>query len=48
MQDRTHRLHYSIHTENIYCNWVNKYIYFHKMQVRETLFIKPEKKLRII
>ena len=39
------RLHYSIHTETAYCDWVAKYIHFHKMQARETLFIKPEKKV---
>lgn len=45
MRDFMRRLHYSIHTENAYCEWVAKYIHFHKMQTRETLFIEPEKKV---
>jgi len=42
MRELMRRLHYSIHTENAYCEWVAKYINFHKMQARETLFIEPE------
>ncbi len=45
MRELMRRLHYSIHTENAYCEWVAKYINFHKMQARETLFIEPEKKV---
>ncbi len=45
MRNLMRRLHYSIHTENAYCDWVAKYIHFHKMQVRETLFVEPEKKV---
>jgi len=45
MRDLMRRLHYSIHTENAYCEWVTKYIHFHKMLTRETLFIEPEKKV---
>ncbi len=45
MRDIMHRLHYSIHTENIYCDWVVKYVHFHKMQEREALFAQPEKKV---
>jgi integron integrase len=45
MRDFMHRLHYSIHTEKAYCEWVAKYISFHKMQVREALFVEPEKKV---
>ncbi len=37
--------HYSIHTERAYCEWIAKYINFHKMQARETLFVEPEKKI---
>ena len=33
MWDLMRRLHYSIHTENACCDWVTKYIHFHKMQV---------------
>ena len=39
------RLHYSIHTERAYCDWITRYIRFHHMQVREALFIEPEKKV---
>ncbi|MFK5968635.1 MAG: integron integrase [Candidatus Marithrix sp.] len=45
MRDLMRRLHYSIHTENAYCEWVSRYIHFHKIQARETLFIEPEKKV---
>jgi len=45
MRNLMRRLHYSIHTENAYCDWVAKYIHFHKMQVREALFIEPKKKV---
>lgn len=44
-QDLMRRLHYSIHTERAYCDWILRYIRFHHMQVRETLFIEPEKKV---
>jgi len=46
MRDLMRRLHYSIHTENAYCDWITKYIRFHQMQARETLFIQPEKKVK--
>ncbi|MBF0233665.1 MAG: phage integrase N-terminal SAM-like domain-containing protein [Desulfamplus sp.] len=26
--------HYSIHTERSYCDWIKKYIQFHKMKSR--------------
>ncbi len=39
------RLHYSIHTERAYCNWIARYVRFHHMQARETLFVEPEKKV---
>ena len=45
MRDLMRRLHYSIHTETAYCDWVAKYVHFHKMQARETLFVEPEKKV---
>jgi len=45
MRDTMRRLHYSIHTEKAYCDWVAKFIHFHKMQARETLFIEPEKRV---
>ena len=32
-----HRLHYSIHTERSYCDWIARYIRFHRMQSRDEL-----------
>ena len=29
--------HYSIHTERGYCDWIKRYIHFHKMRCREDL-----------
>ncbi|MCK5728666.1 MAG: integron integrase [Methylococcales bacterium] len=37
--------HYSIHTENSYCDWIKRFILFHKMQIREEVFIRPEGKI---
>lgn len=31
------RLHYSIHTERCYCDWIARYARFHRMQSREEL-----------
>ncbi len=31
------RRHYSIHTEKTYCDWVKRYILFHKMISRDNL-----------
>jgi integron integrase len=39
------RLNYSIHTERAYCDWITRFIKFHHLQVREALFIEPEKKV---
>ena len=37
--------HYSIHTENSYCDWIKRFILFHKMQAREELFERSEGKI---
>ncbi len=29
--------HYSIHTERTYCNWIKRFVLFHKMVSREDL-----------
>jgi hypothetical protein len=29
--------HYSIHTESAYCDWIRRYIQFHKMSKRDDL-----------
>ena len=36
--------HYSIHTERTYCDWIKKYVHFHKMKFREDL-AEGEKKI---
>ena len=37
--------HYAIQTERAYCNWIARFIHFHKMRAREALFAKPESKV---
>lgn len=37
--------HYSIYTERSYCEWIKKFILFHKMQEREELFDNSERKI---
>ena len=37
--------HYSIHTERTYCDWIRRFILFHKMQDRAELFIDSEHKI---
>jgi hypothetical protein len=44
-RDLMRRLHYSIHTERAYCDWIGRFVRFHHMQARETLFVEPEKKV---
>jgi len=39
------RLHYSIHTEKAYCDWIIRFIKFHYLQERKALLIEPEKKV---
>jgi len=39
------RLHYSIHTERAYCDWIMRFIRFHHLQERESLLVEPEKKV---
>jgi hypothetical protein len=33
------RKHYSIHTERTYCDWIRRFILFHKMKDRDALFV---------
>jgi len=35
--------HYAIRTEQAYCDWVKRYVRFHKMGSREDLFPGAEK-----
>ena len=44
-RDTLRRLHYSIHTEKAYCDWVLRFVRFHHLQEREALLIEPEKKV---
>lgn len=39
------RLHYSIHTERAYGDWILRFIKFHHFQEREALLVEPEKKV---
>lgn len=39
------RLHYSIHTERAYCDWIARFVRFHHWQAREALLLEAEKKV---
>jgi integrase len=39
--------HYSIRTERCYCDWIRRYIHFHKMQLREELSQDPKGKMEL-
>ncbi len=43
MRNLMRRLHYSIHTERAYCDWVARFIRFHQMKARDALFVDAEK-----
>jgi len=45
MRDLMRRLHYSIHTERAYCDWVERFVRFHHIQSREALFVESERKV---
>ncbi len=45
MREVLRRMHYSIHTERSYCDWVKRFIQFHHLQARESLFVDAEKKV---
>jgi len=44
-RDILRRLHYSIHTERAYCDWIARFVRFHHLQERATLLLEPEKKV---
>ncbi|MEK7991181.1 MAG: site-specific integrase [Thiotrichaceae bacterium] len=44
-RDLMRRLHYSIHTERAYCDWIVRFIKFHHLQERKTLFVEAENKV---
>jgi integron integrase len=39
--------HYSIRTERCYCDWIRRYIHFHKMRLREELSREPKSKMEL-
>jgi len=39
--------HYSIRTERCYCDWIRRYIRFHRMKLRDELFADPKAKLEL-
>jgi integron integrase len=39
--------HYSIRTERCYCDWIRRYIHFHKMRLREELCQEPKAKMEL-
>jgi len=39
--------HYSIRTERSYCDWIRRYIHFHRMKLREELLAEPESKMEL-
>ena len=44
-RDMMRRLHYSIHTERAYCDWIAHFVRFHHMQSREALLVESERKV---
>jgi len=45
MRDLMRRLHYSIHTERAYCDWVARFVRFHPIDSREALFVDGKQKV---
>ncbi len=43
MRDVMRYLHYSIHTERAYCDWIARFVRFHQMDSRDALFVDAEK-----
>jgi hypothetical protein len=39
--------HYSIRTERCYCDWMRRYIHFHRMRTREELVVEPKAKMEL-
>jgi site-specific recombinase XerD len=46
VRDVMRLLHYSIHTERSYCEWIKRYVHFHRMKSREDL-ADGEKKIEM-
>ncbi len=45
MSDLMRRLHYSIHTERAYCDWVSRFVRFHQLESRDALCVDAEGKV---
>jgi hypothetical protein len=39
--------HYAIRTEQCYCDWIRRYIHFHRLRAREELLAEPEAKMEL-
>jgi len=39
--------HYSLRTERSYCDWIRRYIHFHRMRSREELFVDARAKVEL-
>jgi integron integrase len=39
--------HYSLRTERAYCDWIRRYIHFHRLKAREELLVGPEAKVEL-
>ena len=44
-RDVLRRLHYSMHTERTYCDWIAPFVRFHHMRAREALLVDAERKV---
>jgi len=45
MRDLMRRMHYSIHTERAYCDWVSRFVRFHQLGSRDALYVNAEGKV---
>ncbi len=43
IRDVMQRLHYSIHTERAYCDWIVHFVRLHQMEARKTLLVDAKK-----
>ncbi|HTY88685.1 MAG TPA: integron integrase [Candidatus Acidoferrum sp.] len=39
--------HYSLRTERSYCDWIRRYVQFHRMKSRDELMVEPETKIEL-
>jgi site-specific recombinase XerD len=47
VREAMRRKHYSIRTERCYCDWIRRYVHFHKMRSREELSQEPKAKVEL-